>query len=252
VEHLDVSQQPWGCLLTLRRPPVNALSSALMTELGDALQQLEEQRPTLVVLTGEGRCFSAGADLKEAQATAAALNARHRLGRRVLGLLRSAPYPVIAAVNGPCLGAAVNIAANCDIRVAHELATFCIPEIKRGRAGGAASLRGLLPEGFVRWMAFTGDALDAASARQLGLVQAVYDSASWDGEVRALAERIAGHGAEGLYMIKEGLGKTRGASPEDAHWIEQQLSYRMWSQGSRQQWGANGQVLSADGEVRSA
>jgi enoyl-CoA hydratase len=252
VEHLDVSEEPWGCLLTLRRPPVNALSSALMSELADALQQLAELRPTLAVLTGEGRCFSAGADLKEAQDTAAALNARHQLGRRVQGLLRDAPYPILAAVNGPCMGAAMNIAANCDIRVAHESATFGIPEIKRGRAGGSASLRGLLPEGFIRWMAFTGDTLDAASARQLGLVQAVYDSASWDGEVRTLAERISGHGAAGLYMIKEGLGKTRGASPADAHWIEQQLSYRMWSQGSRQQWGASGQVLPAAEQVHPA
>jgi enoyl-CoA hydratase/carnithine racemase len=236
MQTIEIESKRWGAMLRLSRPPVNAMSTELVSELADAVERLTEERPAVVVLTGDGHCFSAGADLKEAHLTAESLLARFSHGRRVLDALREAPFPTIAAVNGACMGAGMNLIANCDLRVAHERAVFGLPEIKRGRAGGAANLRGVLTEGYVRWLALTGDNLDAAEAARVGLVQRVFADSAWESEVDALAARIAQAGHTGLYAIKEGLRKTRTAPIGDAHWIEQQLSFRLWAEGKQGPW----------------
>lgn len=233
---VEVSERGWGCLLTLARPPVNALGLELMTELEATLERLHAAPPPVVVLTGAGHCFTGGADLKEAQRSMQSLRDRHARGRRVTRLLKEAPFPVIAAINGPCLGSGMNLAANSDVRIARETATFGIPEVKRGRSGGAAALRGLIPEGFVRWLAFTGDALDAATALRIGLVQQVVDAASWEAAVESLAGRIAANGATALFAVKESLEQSHSDAPAHAYWVEQQLSFRLWAMGQRHTW----------------
>ncbi len=242
-----VSDKPWGAEVRMTKPPVNAMSVQLVSDLVTAFTQLIEQQPTVVVLTGDGKCFSAGADLKERHTTPDSILHRFATGRKVLDLLREAPFPTIAAVNGACMGAAMNVIANCDLRVAHEAALFGLPEIKLGRAGGAGNLRGVLGEGAIRWIALTGDQLDATQALQASLVQRVIPASSWDDDVDALAARIARAGSTGLYAIKESLRKTRVAPLQEANWIEQQISFRMWSAGLQQSWADDTQASAGNG-----
>lgn len=244
MEGISLSNEPWGARITLDRPPVNALSTPLLDHLANILQELIEQKPNVLVITGAGRCFSAGADLKENYVTQAGVWKRLQTGQRVLEKLRATPFPTIAAIHGHCLGGAMNIISNCDLRVASDTAQFGNPEVKRGRAGGTASLRGLVNEGTIRWLAFTGETLDAHAAHQAGLVQKVYPDATWRADVETLAQTMSGYGQGALYIIKEGLQRTRNAPPADGQWVEQQLTYRMLLEGSRVPWKAEGDEAS--------
>lgn len=236
MDEATVVREKWGYRIVLDRPPVNALSDALVRSLTTWLTDLIQERPPVVVLTGGGKHFSAGADMKEAHDDASALQERLRRRLKINELLRVAPFPVIAAVNGACRGGAMNLVANCDFRIAHERATFSLPEIKVGRSGGAATLRGLMTEGTIRWLAMTGLPMDAATALQSGFVAKVIDDGSWTTEVDRIAADMAACGAPGLYAVKESLDRSRGASVADAQWIEQQLTYRLFTEGHRQRW----------------
>lgn len=231
-----LDEQEWGYSLVLDHPPVNALSDDLLHALDDALTELSRRRPPVMVLAAEGRHFCAGADLKAAHDTADQLQARLSLSRRVNELLRQVPFPTIAAIHGACLGAGMNLIASCDFRLAHESATFGIPEILRGRAGGAALLRGIIPEGTVRWLALTGRSIDAVEAHRVGLVVSIIPDAKWPAQVDAVAAQVAAHGLPGLYATKESLQRTRDLPVRDVYWTEQQLTYRLWTEGRRQRW----------------
>lgn len=243
---VELANESWGARVTFNRPPVNALSTALLCEFADVLEELSRKQPNLMVLTGAGSCFSAGADLKEHYRTGADAWNRLQTGQRILDLLRAVPFPTVAAVNGVCLGGAMNIIANCDLRVARAGAAFGNPEIKRGRVGGTSNLRGLMSEGDVRWLALTGDTMDAEDAHRAGLVQKVYPAEQWEDSVTKLAVQLSGHGGDALYLIKQGVKRTKNASPEDGQWIEQQLTYRLLIEAAQQKAGA-GAVASGTG-----
>lgn len=230
---VQLSEESWGAKITLCRPPVNALSTPLLVELTRILSELIEKRPNIVVLTGSAGCFSAGADIKEQYTQPEDIWHRLQTGQRVLETLNSTPFPVLAAADGYCLGGAMNIIANCDLRVASAAARFGNPEIRAGRAGGTAYLRGLLPEGVIRWLALTGDTLDATTAAQLGFVGQVFPVESFSADVDALAARISGFGSKGLFTIREGLQRTASMPRRDGQWLEQQLTYRMFLEGAR-------------------
>ena len=97
--------------------------------------------------------------------------------RRTFSSIRHSLIPVIAAVNGPALGAGCVIATCCDIRLAAEAATFGLPEIHVGRCGGGAHVGRLVSQGTLRRMFFTGEPLSAAEAYRVGLVSAAGTSA---------------------------------------------------------------------------
>jgi enoyl-CoA hydratase len=236
---VEVVTEDWGTRITLNQPPVNAMTDELMMALEDALIALTGDSPPVCVLTGAGRCFCAGADLKTPNHSADDLTVRLRRGRRVNGLLREMPCPVIAAVNGACRGGGMNMIASCDIRIAVDSATFGIPEVARGRAGGAALLRGLVPEGTLRWLALTGEPMTAADAFGCGFVQKVISAEEWMSGVDHTASMIASHGSGALSAIKESLTQSRQASVSEAQWVEQQVTFRLWAAGERKPWEAS-------------
>jgi enoyl-CoA hydratase/carnithine racemase len=231
---VKVRDYNWGSWVTLTNPPVNAMGSGLVAEFTQVLEDLVGKQPTIMLLGGEGKCFSAGADLKETQSTSDELLERYRSTRRIEELLQAAPFPIVAAIHGACIGGAMNLIANCDLRVARDDAFFSLPEVKLGRAGGSANLRGLIPEGAVRWLALTGERIDASEALRIHLVDKVFPSDDWPDRLRQLAEQIGGTSREGLYAIKESLNRAQGVPRRDARWMEQQVSYRLWSAGRRQ------------------
>lgn len=204
-EYVEVAEvAPGVTTVTIDRPPVHPVNFTMMRELKDAFDSLHPGNGVTVITATGRRAFSAGADLRERlpkQDTAA----RTRFWRTLLATIRAFPSPVIAAVNGVCLGSGIGIITQCDLRFAIETATFGLPEIKVGRAGGAAHLRRLVHEGTVRRLMLTGETLTASEALQAGLVDEVFPASSWPDEALARASDIGIRGAPFLIAVKKVL-----------------------------------------------
>ncbi len=216
--------------VTLDRPPVNALTLAVYEEIGDLFLSMKDWSDVNVaVLTGAGsRAFCAGLDLKEFLAAKVEDDpARAKIVRRMFAAVRNAPLPVIAAVNGPALGAGCVLASVCDVRIAAEKATFGMPEINVGRCGGTAHMSRHLPQGLLRQMFFTGQPIDAAEAYRLGFVQKVVPDDELHGAAEELATVIASKAPLGLRLGKEALNRVEYMQVEEGYELEQQYSTRL-------------------------
>lgn len=190
--------------ITLQRPEVH---NALSLELGSALTDTwrtfrEDPELRVAILTGEGeRSFSTGADLKQVRAwhgSMTSIQRREQMERQpgLGGITRNMDpgKPIIAAVNGYCLGGGLELALACDIRIAADHATFGLPEVGWGiipGAGGTQRLPRAIPLGVAMEMMLSGEAIDAATALRVGLVNRVVPLDRLMDEARALATRIA-------------------------------------------------------------
>jgi enoyl-CoA hydratase/carnithine racemase len=170
-------------VLTLARPERrNALSRALVLELGRLGRELCAD-PTVrcILLTGEGeRAFCAGADLKERIGMSdEEVRAQLRAYRTELAWLGTAPFPVVAAINGAALGGGLELALSCDLRIAAPHAVFALPETSLGiipAAGGTQRLPRLVGEAKALELILLGTRLDAAEALRIGLVNRVLEA----------------------------------------------------------------------------
>jgi 2-(1,2-epoxy-1,2-dihydrophenyl)acetyl-CoA isomerase len=186
--------------LTLNRPDrLNAFSPAMLVALGEGLQRLGSDASIgTIVLTGAGRGFCAGGDVKTM-----ASRATQGFEERVEGLrrmhqlpllLRTIPKIVIAMVNGPAVGAGLGLAMACDLRLAARSARFGTGFAGVGYSGdfgGSWSLTRLVGTAKARELYFLGDIIDAATAVSLGPVNRVVEDDALHGETTALARRIA-------------------------------------------------------------
>jgi len=189
--------------LTLNRPDrLNALSSPMIDGLLEALPRLAaDAAVAVVVLTGAGRGFCAGGDVKSMAEGSSQLgldDAVQRLRGRmeVSRLLHEIPKPTIAMVNGPAAGAGLAMALACDLRIASESARFITAFAKVGFSGdfgGSYFLSKLVGTGRARELYYTGEPLDAAQALALGLVNEVVPEFELLDATTALAQRLA-HG----------------------------------------------------------
>jgi enoyl-CoA hydratase len=147
-------------IVTIDNPPVNALPVAGWFAFADALRDAGRDPAThAVIIAAEGRGFQAGVDIKElaADPTHRSLVEVNRGCAETFAAVYDCPVPVIAAVNGYCLGGGIGIAGNADILVASDDATFGVPEVDRGALGTATHLARLVPQHKVRAMFFTGE-----------------------------------------------------------------------------------------------
>ena len=186
--------------LTLNRADrLNALSPAMLSSLGEALQRLSADPAVgAVVITGAGRGFCAGGDVKTM-----AERATQGFEERVEGLrrmhqlpmlLRTMPKVVIAMVNGPAVGAGLGLAMSCDLRIAARSARFGTGFAGVGYSGdfgGSWTLTRLVGTAKARELYFLGDLVDSATALSLGLVSRVVADEALRNETAALARRIA-------------------------------------------------------------
>lgn len=201
-EQLIVERRGAVAIVRLNNPSrLNALSPVLTTELLDALERLGDD-PLVrgILLTGEGRGFSAGADLSALQEPYTR-GERPKLSlflkegyNRLIPLLAETPRPVIAAINGVVAGAGVSLALACDFRIASEDASFTMAFVKIGLIPDAGSTY-LLPRtvGMSKALelALLSEKIDAQTALQTGLVNRVVPAASLMDEALALADRLA-------------------------------------------------------------
>ena len=191
---IDLQRRERGLIeVVLDRPDkLNALSLVLLGELTETLNGLDgDGELRCVVLSGAGRAFSAGADLADLRRLERS-NAE-RFIRCLHGAclaVRDCPVPVIARIDGPCLGGALELAASCDMRAASERATFAMPEVRLGIPSviEAALLPRLMGWGRASELLFTGRTLTASEARAAGLVEAVAEDPAdivetWAGDI---------------------------------------------------------------------
>lgn len=183
--------------LTLAQPERrNALSRPLLQALRDALESMApDPHVRVVVLEAEGPAFSAGHDLRElVGASPADAESLFALCTEVMERIRMLPQPVIAAVQGIATAAGCQLVATCDLAVAAEHATFATPGVKIGLfcSTPAVALRRAVPAKKAMEMLLTGDAISAAEAERVGLVNRVVPAGRLQDEVRALARKIAG------------------------------------------------------------
>lgn len=216
--------------LTLNRP--DALNSftvemkvALLAALKDAARDGEVR---VLTLTGAGRAFSAGQDLKERQTPGAAdlaTELRTRYNPIILAM-RRLEKPIIGAVNGVAAGAGISVALACDILLASESASFMEVFGRVGLVPDTGStwfLPRLVGYGRAAEMMFTGDAVDAATAERIGLVNRVVPAERLMAEARALAEKLAAAAPLALALAKRGLNRALESGLEEALDYEAQL-----------------------------
>jgi enoyl-CoA hydratase/carnithine racemase len=197
--------------LTLNRPDVlNAVNLAMRDEVWTALQAFRDDPDARVlVVRGQGRAFSAGADISEfgtAPSYVEARRARHE--RDLWALLLHLPKPVIASIHGHALGAGLEMSLLCDLRVASEDATFGLPEVSLGyipSAGGTQTLSRTVPPGMAMQMILSGDPIDAREAYRLKLVHRVVPRDELDAVAGEWARALASRDALALSYAKEAV-----------------------------------------------
>jgi enoyl-CoA hydratase/carnithine racemase len=195
---------------TLDRPDkMNALNTELVSALAEAVRDVrEDSTARVVVVTGAGRAFSAGADLEEALAIAgdparfSAVLATWRTAFREIELL---PLPVIAAINGVALAGGLELALACDLILASSAARIGDGHIRYGLVpggGGSQRLADAVGARAARWLMYSGALLEAEAARQLGLVQQVLPAERFRAGVQAIASELAGRSSTALAFMK--------------------------------------------------
>src|SRR5258706_4683557 len=217
-------------VVTIDIPPVNALTLARYQELTDTFAALGQRDDVhcAVLAAGGAKAFGAGLDLKEfATASADRDDERARIVRATFEAIRTCAIPVIAAVNGPALGAGCALTAMCDIRIASERATFALPEINVGRCGGGAFVGRLIPQGMMRLMFFTGEPISAWEAHRVGLVEQVVTPRRLESTVIDLAELIASKSPLGLRLGKRSLNESEDLPVAEGYQIEQSYSTKL-------------------------
>jgi len=183
--------------IILNRPDVlNAINETVISELDEVTDDIEKSDDIkVVVITGSGRAFAAGADITMFK-DKNYIDVKRVIdkGKRVMTRIEQMKKPFVAAVNGFALGGGCELAMSCDIRIASDKAKFGQPEINLGIIpgwGGTQRLPRLVGKGMAKLMNLTGDMINADEARTVGLIDKVVPADKLDDEVMALAEKLA-------------------------------------------------------------
>lgn len=197
---VDVELEDSVARIFLNRPEkANALNSAMLSALAAALESLDLATLRVAVIAGRGRNFCGGADAAELKALVPA-NAGAFVEKihQVCAKIRGLPVPVVAKLHGAVIGAGLEIAAACDLRVAAEGTKFSMPEVRLGIPSvvEAALLPRLMGSGRAAWLVLTGEAIDARRALEWGLIEEMSDG-------ETLLARLLSNDLQALRMQKQ-------------------------------------------------
>lgn len=212
-------------IITMNHPPVNALTVQGWFDVAAALDEASRDMDThVVVLRAEGRGFNAGVDIKEMQNTTGfeALIGANKGCFAAFKAVYECAVPVIAAVNGFCLGGGVGLVGNADCIVASDDAFFGVPEVDRGALGAATHLARMVPPHLMRTLYFTGRTIKAVDLVPHGSVLEVVPRDQLDEAALKVAGEIASKDTRVIRAAKEAIN---GIDPVDVN-----KSYR-WEQG---------------------
>eukprot|EP00386_Alphamonas_edax_P015816 GDKI01048318.1.p1 GENE.GDKI01048318.1~~GDKI01048318.1.p1 ORF type:complete len:285 (-),score=63.62 GDKI01048318.1:200-1054(-) len=241
IERLDDGRI--GIVYLNRTEALNALNDALILSLNASLQTLEDDpKCACVILTGRGRAFAAGADIKEMEgSTPLTMLNKDKIAPWEAVLPRMSK-PVIAAVNGAAFGGGCEIAMMCDMIVASDAAKFGQPEIKLGLipgAGGTQRLTKCIGKYRAMQMVLTGEPISAQEAHRIGLVCEVVSGGGLMERVVEIARNVSRHSIPVLKLAKEAVNKSQDLPLTDGLRFERRLFHMGFSlQDSQEGMGA--------------
>lgn len=217
-------------VVTMDYPPVNALPVAGWFAVADAMREAgQDQATRVVVLRAEGRGFNAGVDIKEMQRTegfSALIGANKGCFAAFKGIYEC-EVPVVAAVNGFCLGGGVGLVGNSDVIIASDDAYFGVPEVDRGALGAATHLSRLVPQHMLRAMYFTSRTVTAQRLRELGTVTEVVARGDLDDTALAFAAEIAAKDTRVMRAAKEALNGIDPIDVNHSYRFEQGFTFEL-------------------------
>jgi enoyl-CoA hydratase len=205
-------------IVTINNPPHNCLTSPLLDECLHLFHYLTTTRIKAVVITGSARCFCSGVDLDELKnihlrTEASALVNK---GQDVVSHIEHFPVPVLAAINGVCLGGGAELALACHIRYCGETAVCGFPELSLGimpAFGGTRLLPKIIGYGKALELILRGTILSAREARELGLVEGIFPGKGLLREVTAIAKDISCKNPHAVQFVLESVLSTRRKGP---------------------------------------
>ena len=205
--------------IQMNRPEaLNALSLQLGKDLAAAVRQVSSDKARAVILTGSGRAFCSGGDLREMKAMGesegsieAFLDQPLKSLHQVIALIRETPIPFVAAVNGVCAGAGTNFALACDLVVAGDDATFNEAFVRIGLSpdcGGSFFLPRAIGEKLAAEALMIGGTITAQRAMEIGMINRVVPAADLMGKARELAGQLVARPTEAIGRVKQMLNAT--------------------------------------------
>ncbi len=210
---IKVTREDRLAIVTVTRPPVNALNREVVDNLEKVFDELvEDEVIEAVIITGAGeKAFVAGADITEFPNLNSANGEKlSRRGQEVFQKIADFPAPVIAAVNGFALGGGLELALACDIRVVAENARVGLPEVTLGIFPGYAGTQRLpriIPEGKAKELIFTGAMIDAAEAYRIGIADHLTAPGEALQKAREVASQILKAGPIAIRLAKQAVNK---------------------------------------------
>jgi enoyl-CoA hydratase len=224
---VKVTIQDFIATVMMDRPPVNAQNDQLRQELIAAFDSFTDRDDVRVaILTGFGKMFSAGADMRARPKgdTQGEYWAFNRLVREMFNSISECAKPVIAAVNGPALGAGFALAAACDIILASDNAVFGMPEIDIGLMGGAAMLQSLFGRSRARRLFYTGWRMPADEMYRLGAIECSVPLEQLLPEAMRLAAEVASKSPLAMRYAKQSMNTTMHMPQRDGYRWEQNMT----------------------------
>lgn len=216
-------------IITINRPKaLNALNSAVLDELNQTLDAVDQNEIRCLILTGAGeKSFVAGADIGEMSTlTKAEGEAFGKKGNDVFRKLETFPIPVIAAVNGFALGGGCEISMSCDIRICSDNAIFGQPEAGLGITpgfGGTQRLARIIAPGLAKEIIYSTKNIDAAKAKEVGLVNEVYTQDELLPAAEKLASKIAKNAPIAVRACKKAINEGLDLPMDEAIVLEEKL-----------------------------
>ncbi|ETX02370.1 MAG: enoyl-CoA hydratase [Candidatus Entotheonella factor] len=214
--------------VTMDRPPVNALSQEFQEEIMLVFDTISDRDDVRVaVLTGAGKHFCAGADIKSRAGSERQPGdgwQHSRRAREAFHAIVECKVPVIGAINGSALGAGLAIAASCDILIAAENCSLGLPEINVGLLGGGRHAMRLFGHSKARRMMFTGQRLDGRELYRLGVVEECVPPEQLMETAMALAKEIAAKSPIAMQLAKHAMNAIEFMSLRDGYRFEQSMT----------------------------
>ncbi|MEF8874497.1 MAG: enoyl-CoA hydratase-related protein [Candidatus Thermoplasmatota archaeon] len=208
---IEIERKDDITIIKLNNPPVNAVCTELLDELDEKLDEVKDDESRAVIMTGKGKAFVGGADIKEMKGMSPKeAKDFSQKGQSVLNRVEDFPKPVIAAVNGFALGGGTEIAMSCDFIIASEKAQFGQPEVGLGIIpgfGGTQRLARLIGMGPAKELIFTGKKIDAEEAEKLGLANHVVEADELMDFCREIAEEISSNGPLAVRYAKSSMNE---------------------------------------------
>ena len=217
-------------VITMDAPPVNALTVQQWFDVAAALDEASADLATkVVVLRAEGKGFNAGVDIKEMQNTTGfdALIGANKGCYAAFKAVYECAVPVIAAVNGFCVGGGVGLVGNADIVVASEDAYFGVPEVKQGALGAATHMARLVPQQMMRALYFTAATIPATELQRFGSVYRLAPRAELDAVALEVAASIAEKDTRVIRAAKEALNGIEPVDVNKSYRFEQGFTFEL-------------------------